>query len=279
MADQERLLTFHQNMSDSYNIDTAIEKSSFAPGEDMKFKFRYVLIAFIAILLSAVGGFVIWAANPLGPGELALEALESDSLVTGEQGDFIVFQPVDPQSSTGFIFYPGGRVDYRSYAPALHEIAAQGYMVVLVPAPLNLMVFNPNAADAVIPQFPQIKLWVVGGHSLGGAMAANYAYTHPDAVDGLVLWAAYPASSNDLTDSGMPVLSIYGTLDMAGMQKFDESRALLPADTNWVVIEGGNHAQFGDYGFQPGDNLATISAADQQAQIVDATVAFLAELE
>lgn len=245
----------------------------------MKFKFRYILIAFILILFLAMGGFVVWAANPLGPGERSLAALESDSLVAVEQGDLIVFQPVDRQPATGFIFYPGGRVDHRSYAPALHEIAAQGYLVVLVPAPLNLMVFNPNAADEVIPQFPQIENWAIGGHSLGGAMAANYAYAHPDTVDGLVLWAAYPASNNDLTDSGLPVISIYGTLDMAGMEKFAESRTLLPTDTVWVVIEGGNHAQFGDYGVQPGDNVATISAADQQEQIVNATVNFLAGLE
>lgn len=246
----------------------------------MKFKFRYVLIVFVVILLVAMGGFVVWAVNPSEPGELALAALESDSLVTVEQGDSIVFHPTDAQPTTGFIFYPGGRVDYRAYAPALREIAAQGYLVVLVPAPLNLMIFNPDAADEVIPQFPQIERWAIGGHSLGGAMAASYVYTHPDAVDGLVLWASYPASSNDLTDSGISVISIYGTLDtVAGMEKYDESRALLPADTTWVIIEGGNHAQFGDYGFQSGDNVATISAADQQAQIVEATVTFLAGLE
>ena len=245
----------------------------------MKFKFRYVLIVLVVILLLAVGGFVVWAANPLGPGEMALDALESDSWVTVEQGDWIVFQPADAKPVTGFIFYPGGRVDYRSYAPALREIAAQGYLVVLVPAPLNLMVFNPDAAQGVLAQFPQIENWAIGGHSLGGAMAANYVYTNPAASDGLVLWASYPASNNNLRDSGIPVISMYGTLDMAGMEKFDQSEALLPVDTTWVVIEGGNHAQFGDYGFQSGDNVATISAADQQAQVVDATLAFLAGLE
>ena len=251
----------------------------FAPGEDMKFKYRYILIAFVIILLVIIGGFVVWAANPLGPGELSLAALESDSLVNVEQGDFTVFQPTDGQLSAGFIFYPGGRVDYQSYAPALHAIAAQGFLVVLVPAPLNLMVFNPNAADEVMPQFPQIENWAIGGHSLGGAMAANYVYTHPDAVDGLVLWASYPADNNDLTGSSVSVLSIYGTLDMAGIEKFNDSKTLLPPDTVWVVIEGGNHAQFGDYGFQPGDNVATISAADQQEQVVNATVTFLAGLK
>ena len=243
----------------------------------MKFKFRYVVIGLVVIFLLAVGGFVVWAENPLGPGEQALIALEADAQVdvSEGEGDIIVFAPTDIQPSTGFIFYPGGRVDYRSYAPALREIAAQGHLVILVPAPLNLMVFNVDAADTIISQFPQIKHWAVGGHSLGGAMAASYLYSNPGVADGLILWASYPAESNDLSDSGLKVLSIYGTLDMAGMDKFDASRALLPVDTTWIVIEGGNHAQFGDYGFQPGDNVATISAAEQQAQIVSATVNFL----
>jgi len=244
----------------------------------MKFKFRYLLIGLATILLLAVAGFVVWAANPLGPEERALVALEAGDNVTVNVGDFIVFQPTDVNPDTGFIFYPGGRVDYRSYAPALHEIAAQGYLVALVRAPLNLMVFDPNKAADVFPLFPQIEHWAVGGHSLGGAMAANYLYTHPDAGEGLVLWASYPADNNDLSASGLKVLSIYGTLDMAGMEKFDVSRALLPAETTWVVIDGGNHAQFGDYGLQPGDNRATISTDDQQAQIVTATVDFLDSL-
>ena len=203
----------------------------------MKLKFRYVLITFIVVLLLIGAGFVAWASNSFGPGKQALAALESDAQVQVTLSDLIVFQPVDVQASIGFIFYPGGRVDYRSYAPALHQIAANGYLVVLVPAPLNLMVFDANAADAVFPQFPKISHWALGGHSLGGAMAANYMYTHPSAAEGLILWASYPAESNDLSDSDLQVLSIYGTLDMAGMEKFDETRALLPSDTTWVTLE------------------------------------------
>lgn len=246
----------------------------------MKFKFRYVLIGLAVVLLLAVGGFVVWAQNALGPGEQALAALVADDKVNVSESDsgVIVFEPTDAQPSTGFVFYPGGRVDYRSYAPTLREVAAKGYLVALVPAPLNLMVFDIDAADAVISQFPQIKHWTVGGHSLGGAMAASYLYSNPGVADGLILWASYPAESNNLSDSGLKVLSIYGTLDMGGMEPFDASRALLPANTTWVVIEGGNHAQFGDYGFQPGDNVATISVADQQAQIATATVEFLDSL-
>ena len=245
----------------------------------MKFKIRYVWIGLGSMLLLAVAGFVLWAQDALGPGQRALDALRSDAEVLVSEGDFIVFQPAEGTPETGLIFYPGGRVDYRSYAPALRDIASQGYLVVLVPAPLNLMVFDPNAAEAVFPEYPQIALWAVGGHSLGGAMAANFLYTHPDDATGLILWASYPASSNDLSASGLRVLSVYGTLDMGGQEPFDSSRALLPADTTWVVISGGNHAQFGDYGPQLGDNAATISAADQQAQVVAATVNFLESLE
>ncbi len=242
-------------------------------------KLRKILIGLAVLLLGVVAGFVIWAENPLGPAPAALAALESDLQVTVTIGENIVFAPVGTQPATGLIFYPGGRVDARSYAPALHQIAAQGYLVVLVPAPLNLMVFAPGKAADVIPQYPNIRHWAIGGHSLGGAMAANFVYTHPGSVDGLVLWAAYPASSNDLSQAGVKVLSIYGSNDMAGMGPFDASHALLPADTTWVVIQGANHAQFGDYGPQPGDNPASIDRASQQKQAVDATLEFLRSLE
>lgn len=246
----------------------------------MKSGFRKVLFGLGMILVLSVGGFVVWAQDALGPGDQAIQALDADGDVSVSSGDdFIVFKPVGLEPDTGLVFYPGGRVDYRSYAPPLRQIASQGFLVVLVPAPLNLMVFDPNKAGEITPRFPQIKHWVVGGHSLGGAMAANYLYNHPDSMDGLVLWASYPAANNDLSASGLRVLSIYGSLDMAGMEPFDASRALLPPDTTWVLIEGGNHAQFGDYGPQPGDHPATISAENQQAQVVAATTVFLNSLD
>lgn len=246
----------------------------------MKFGIRNVLIGLGFVFLLAIGGFVVWAQDALGPGEQAMTALEVDGDVTVTPGDdSIVFKPVGVEPDTGLVFYPGGRVDYRSYAPPLRQIASQGYLVVLVPAPLNLMVFDPTKAGKIFPRFSQIKHWVVGGHSLGGAMAANYVYNHPDSVEGLALWASYPAANNDLSTSGLRVLSIYGSLDMGGMEPFDASRALLPPDTTWILIEGGNHAQFGDYGFQPGDNPATISAANQQALVAAETVNFLNSLD
>jgi pimeloyl-ACP methyl ester carboxylesterase len=145
--------------------------------------------------------------------------------------------------------------------------------------PLNLAIFAPDRAAEVITAFPEISRWAVGGHSLGGAMSARFAYQNPEAVQGLALWAAYPASTDDLSGYSLAVTSIYGTRDgLATEDKIAASRPLLPLDTTWVAIEGGNHTQFGWYGAQSGDNTATISREEQQRQIVAATLALLVHL-
>jgi hypothetical protein len=238
----------------------------------MKILKRIALGLLIVVALIGIG-FVVWAETPLGPAPEALVALKSDSQVTVTVDKFITFKPSNLQPATGFIFYPGGRVDARSYAAPLHAIAAQGYLVVLVPVRLNLAFFDINAAEPVFAAHPEITRWVVGGHSLGGVASEIFASSHSQ-INGLIFWASYPADTS-IKNSNLRVLSIYGTNDMAGMAKFDETAALNPADTQYVVIQGGNHAQFGDYGPQPGDNAATISRADQQSQVVSAVVSFL----
>ncbi len=240
---------------------------------------RVLLIVLVALLL-AFAGFTAWAYTPLGPMPEAIAALASDAAVQVTTAPWLTFTPAGPQPATGFIFYPGGRVDARSYAPAARAIAAQGYLVVIVPVPFNLAVFKPNAAAAVVAAHPEIEQWAIGGHSLGGAMAANFVFTQPDAVQGLVLWAAYPASNNSLAARSLPVVSIYGTNDgLASEFEVGATRALLPAGARYVKIEGGNHAQMGWYGPQGGDGTAAIPREAQQAQIVEATVALLAGLD
>ncbi len=243
-------------------------------------KLRRILPWILGLLVILSGAFVIWGSTPARPMPEALGTLQSDAQVTVSDSRWIAFYPANTEPDTGFIFYPGGRVDVRAYAPAARQIAAQGYLVVLVPMPLNLAVLNPGAAENVIEAYPQIQHWAVGGHSLGGAMASNFVNNSPDAVQGLVLWAAYPASSDDLSASSLSVLSIYGTLDgLAAGEKINASRPLLPEDTIWIPIEGGNHAQFGWYGEQSGDNAAAISRQVQQEQIVQATIALLERIQ
>ena len=231
---------------------------------------RLLWIIPLVILLFA-GVFVLWALNAAGPEQVALEALLGDEKVSVDSNGWISFTPKGTVPTKGFVFYPGGRVDPRSYAPLAASIAGEGCQVVILKPPLNLAVFDPGGAAQVIEAYPQIENWTVGGHSLGGAMAAQFVANSPGSVEGLILLAAYPASSSDLADLDLPVSSIYGTRDgLTSLEEIEDSRARLPAGTRWVEIEGGNHAQFGRYDAQPGDLAATIDSNTQQALIIQA---------
>jgi predicted esterase len=237
---------------------------------------RVLLVLLIALLLTFIA-FIVWANTPPAPMQAALDALVSDASVTVATTPWITFTPTEITPTTGFIFYPGGRVDVRSYAPPLRQIAESGVLVVAVPMPLNLAVFGQNNADAVIQAYAgQIDRWVIGGHSLGGAMAGRYAYEHSDTIAGLVLWASFVEESYSLAGRDIAVASISGTLDgLATQGETAQNQAALPEQTIFVAIEGGNHAQFGDYGEQPGDNPAAITREEQQAQAVAATLALI----
>ena len=245
-------------------------------------RLRLAVIGVIGVLVVGAALFVLWARTPLGPAESAASALASDAQVTVTELDAgWLFSPAHERVATGVVLYPGGRVAPESYAPLARAIAAEGgAAVALASMPLNLAVFDPGRADALMDAAPGIQRWVVGGHSLGGAMAAAYAMSSDDArVKGVVLLAAYPADSTELAESGLHVMSLLGSEDdVVDRPTWDEGAERLPADTVYLVIEGGNHAQFGDYGEQPGDGVATISAADQQRQTVAAILELLGRI-
>lgn len=229
------------------------------------------------ILVIAAGGFVVWAASTPAPMPEAMAALVTDDAVNVETENWLQFMPADGAADTGLIFYPGAKVDPRSYAPMAHALAAQGYLVVIPPMTLNLAVFSINAADGVIAAHPEIQHWALGGHSLGGSMTARYVQAHPDSVEGLALLASYP--DIDLSGYALDAVVIYGSNDgLATVEKVEATRSLLPASAQFIEIEGGNHAQFGWYGDQAGDNAATISREEQQTQTVSAVAALLAGL-
>lgn len=146
-----------------------------------------ILTALLLLVIIAVGGVVIWAnTSTAEPMPEALAALQSTDEVKVTTDEWLVFTPKQATPTTGFIFYPGGLVEPRAYAPPAHAIAAEGYQVVIVPMPLNLAVFGSGKATDVIEAFPEIEHWVIGGHSLGGTMASQYAEQNPGNVSGLV---------------------------------------------------------------------------------------------
>ncbi len=239
---------------------------------------QIVSIALAAAISVVAVGFVWWGLTPLGPTTSAMAAVRSDADVTVSETDAgWVFMPASIEPTAGYIFYPGGHVDARSYAPYARDVASRGYLAVVPVMPLSLAVLSPSAASKAIAAYPSIDRWVLGGHSLGGVMAAGYAEKHGADVGGLVLLASYPSGGTDLSDNELGVASLVGSQDtVVDMGTWESSRTQLPAGASIRLLQGGNHAQFGDYGPQPGDTASpSMSAQTQRAAAVSATVELL----
>ena len=238
--------------------------------------FRWLLVAVIVILLIGIIGLVGWATVSAQEATERAVAVLQENGVQREDGQ-LVFRPSSPNGK-GLIYYPGGLVDPEAYAVTAQGIADAGYLVVIPKMPLNLAFTGINRADTIRSDFPEIESWVIGGHSLGGAMAAEYAKNNVDSLDGLIMYASYPANNEQFVDFPIPILSISGSKD-PGTPQQEAFYDAVADSAEQFVIEGGNHRQYADYSFQPDDGIATISAAEQQDQIIAATVQFLDTLE
>lgn len=220
---------------------------------------------------------VLCAVLLIGAGKRYLEdyypanAYEVQTGQIQERESYVVYGA--PESELGFIFYPGAKVDEAAYIPILDELAEAGICCVLVRMPYHLAILNADAAETVMQELTGVKRWYIGGHSLGGAMAAQFAAEHESELSGLILLAAYPTDAL-LT---LPVLSVYGSEDMVlNHEKYEESISLAAHLTEYI-IEGGNHAGFGNYGKQDGDGEAEISDEEQWQDTVDYILNFMAE--
>ncbi len=220
-----------------------------------------ILLLILAIL---TGAFFWYVSDYYRAEDVALEVMAQGSGIT-VQDNLTILSPTYP-TDTAIIFYPGAKVEAEAYLPLLDQIRQTGVTCILVHMPFNMEIFDADAAEEVISRFPEIQHWYVAGHSMGGAMASEFASEHPDQVDGLILMGAY--IYGDYPDE--KTLTIYGSLNQSVEDHIDYTQ-------NIVEIEGGNHAQFGNYGPQKGDLPATISAEEQQAQTVEAIEVFLAQ--
>jgi hypothetical protein len=245
---------------------------------------RRIGLAVPSLVLSVLLVVAVGYARPLGAAPVATNALHSTATMRlTERFGWYEMAPVtqdktgkEIKPTTGLIFAPGARVDARAYAHILQPLVAAGYLVAVLKEPFGFSLVEPNHAATVIGVHPEIAHWAVGGHSLGGVAASSFADKTPQ-VTGLVLYASYPAQRLSRTD--LKVLSVSGSADgLATPAKVDAAKADLPANTTYVVVDGGVHSYFGDYGEQPGDGQPTTDRAAAQATIGKATVALLASL-
>ena len=227
------------------------------------------ILGIVGIILALVIACAIYLGDYYRADMEKIENFTEQSVVemqTDENG-YLIFEP--EQIENGLIFYPGGKVEHTAYIPLMEALASKGTLCILVKMPFRLAVFDINAADGLQENYPEVESWYLGGHSLGGSMAASYLSKHAESFDGLILLGSY--STADLSDLDVKVLSIYGSEDLVlNRENYEANKKNLPDDFKEVIIEGGCHAYFGMYGAQEGDGVPAITNEKQILRTVEA---------
>jgi hypothetical protein len=228
----------------------------------MRKRTKISLLAIVLLVVLLAGAFMVYVSDYYRADATAHSIIQSANNLR-IQDNMMILSPAAP-GDTALIFYPGAKVEYTAYVPILEKLCQNGIACVLIKMPFNMAIFDQNAADKAFHALPDIKHWYIGGHSMGGAMASAYAAKHKDKVEGLILLGAY--IYGDVSPEN--ALTVYGTLN-ANLE------AHISYTENIVVIQGGNHAQFGNYGAQRGDPPAAISREEQQDTAVRAILDFI----
>lgn len=223
---------------------------------------KITVISIVSLILISVGLFFVWANDYYKAEDLAITAMNTDNSI--EKIDNLTILTPDNASDIGIIFYPGAKVEDIAYLPLLNKLKNAGYTCALVKMPFNMAIFDSAAADKVFEILPNIKSWYMAGHSMGGAIASDYASKNQDKIDGLILMGAYIYGDYPPEKA----LTVYGTFNSNLEKNINYTE-------NIIKIEGGNHAQFGNYGKQKGDPDATISAQMQQDITASAIIDFI----
>jgi hypothetical protein len=228
---------------------------------------KRTILSITLILILSIIGFLIYAADYYKAEEVAQNILKNEDTIILKDS-YLVLAP-EIETTTALIFYPGAKVEYIAYLPILEKIKDKSNIkCILVEMPFNMAIFDSNAADEIMSNFPEIESWYIGGHSMGGAMASSFASRNKERIKGLILMGAYVYGDYPPKDA----LTIYGTFNTSVGEKIDYTE-------NIIIIEGGNHAQFGNYGKQKGDPDATISTQKQQNITVEAIDEFIKDKE
>lgn len=213
----------------------------------------------------------LWLVNTFRTRGVDPDLLENGTDVSLlRSSEALTLVPATPRQA-GLIFFTGGGVHADAYVPLLRPLAAAGYRVEIIRLPWRLAPLERHKTAAieravkVAQQGDSSMRWVIAGHSLGGALAARLAPVAPPSVASMVLIGTTHPKEQDLSGLSMPVTKVYGTRDgVASPDAVAANRGLLPGNTRWVAIDGGNHSQFGYYGSQLFDGTPTISRERQQ---------------
>ena len=227
-----------------------------------------IVLAAVLVLSAVIIGMCLFNERPAVQTVATYQSTYCDTVISVAEDGGVEILPRNTDADIGIVFYVGAQITPDAYIPFLARIAEQGYACFIPDFTFNMAALEPKAADEIIPAHPEIKSWILAGHSMGGLTASGYADDHRDTVDGLILIAAY--TNQDMSDARLPVLAVFGDTDgVMNKGLYEKRKVWNPADFEEHIIPGANHAQYGDYGKQPRDNDATISAEEQQSQTAE----------
>ncbi len=242
----------------------------------MKKFFKILFFSLLTIILAGSIIFLIYA-NIYYHADGVDDYLKSDDYVTvTETNDYIAFMPNEGKATTGYVFYPGAKVEEKAYAEMMYNLAKLNVFACIVKMPLRFAFFNMNGADKVLNDFSdKVQYFYIGGHSLGGSMSTAYLEKNQDKYQGFILLAAYTSadfsSNNDLWG-----ITIYGSNDyVLNRNNYAKAESKMPVHKSEYIIDGGNHANFASYGAQKGDGEAAISRTSQISLTVLKIVEFI----
>jgi hypothetical protein len=214
---------------------------------------KIILVSLLSLIAILLLGFYMYTLDYSKSDDSVKALISTSNNIEVDKNITTVTSTIQTDESIGLIFYPGGKVESSAYLPLLEKISQRGITCFLVDMPLNLAIFDLDAATTVMESHSEIDRWYLAGHSLGGAMASSYVKDNYENLDGLILLAAYP-----LNDAPIDTICIYGSFDTV----LDQTK--LDGVSNKFEISGGNHAYFGNYGKQKGDGVAAITREEQQ---------------
>jgi hypothetical protein len=266
----------------NFILDTKKPTKNFTEVYLMKLKLALtVAVSVFVLFVLAYSGYGIFislrtkALPEVGKytGEPGRQIAGKNYLFRDTSGNYIIF-PAAPANNTGVIIYPASFVDEKAYVPVAFDLADKGYSVFIARMPFGLSMLNTENGLNFTGNYKNIKKWYIIGHSLGGVAASVFVKKHPDTVSGIIFWASMPLHS--MKESRTKTLCIYGTRDgFFGVKSLEKAKKLLPADTVYYTIEGGNHSQFAWYPDMPGDMKAEISREEQQRQALSEVLKFM----
>ena len=227
-----------------------------------------IVLAAILVLSAMIVGMCLFNERPAVQTIATYQSAYCNTAINIADDGGVEILPLNEDADAGLIFYVGAQIKPDAYIPLLARIAEQGYACFVPNLTCNMGALEPSAADDIISAYPEIKSWILAGHSMGGLTASGYVDDHRDTVDGLILIAAY--TNRDMSDADLPVLAVFGDTDgVMNKSLYEKRKVWNPADFEEHIIPGANHAQYGDYGKQPRDNDAKISAEEQQSQTAE----------